>query len=359
MACFSPNYLLTQEIDKKLWLDYKFQAKDTERHKLKNGWSVNYEKPEIYMFLTSKYKDYFKVDLDNQKLTPLPCGCCIGCRLDYSKEWAARCLLEAVEYKDNYFLTLTYDNEHLPKGKYENSTLVPDDLKSFMNKLRTYMKRDFNFENIRFYACGEYGEKSFRPHYHILLFNCPILDLDPNFHYIDDFGNEQVVQHVYNGSIYYYSDYIHKIWGKGNIVIGRVEWQSCAYVSRYISKKLKGNDSKVYDSLGIEAPFCRMSLKPGIGFNYFNTCKDEMYKNDNIILPDKKGVKVIVPPRYYDKMLKVEDYLTYLLVKQEREKKQAVSVNTIYHQTNLHYDDYLSALENQKNLQISSLKRII
>jgi len=92
----------------------------------------------------------------------LPCGKCIGCRLDRSRQWAIRCMHEASLYERNCFITLTYSDEFLPNDRSVNVR----HFQLFMKKLR----KRFG-PNIRFYHCGEYGEKTSRPHYHALLFN--------------------------------------------------------------------------------------------------------------------------------------------------------------------------------------------
>ena len=94
----------------------------------------------------------------------VPCGQCIGCRLQKSLDWAVRCVHEKSLHEESSFVTLTYDDEHLPK----NGSLVYRDFQLFMKRLR----KEFAPTNIRFYMCGEYGETFSRPHYHACLFNC-------------------------------------------------------------------------------------------------------------------------------------------------------------------------------------------
>ena len=98
----------------------------------------------------------------------VPCGQCIGCRLERSRQWAIRCYHEASMYERNSFVTLTYDDESLPLG----GTLVFRDFQLFMKRLRKQYGA-----GIRFYACGEYGEKFGRPHYHVCLFNFELMQL--------------------------------------------------------------------------------------------------------------------------------------------------------------------------------------
>ena len=97
----------------------------------------------------------------------IACGQCIGCRLERSRQWAVRCVHENKMHDVSSFVTLTYDNDYLPSG----GTLVKRDLQLFMKRLRR--SRD---EKIRFYACGEYGDATQRPHYHLLLFGCGFSD---------------------------------------------------------------------------------------------------------------------------------------------------------------------------------------
>lgn len=250
-----------------------------------------------------KSKIFFKPpkpeDLKNWKQILLPCGQCIGCRLDYSKEWAIRCVLEKKEYEHNYFLTLTYSPEHTQHlykihinkstGEVENEylDLNPEDLTKFMKDIRRYYEYHFKWTNIRFFACGEYGDEKQRPHFHIIMFNFPVPDLKPWF------INKEHMQ-------VYTSEIISKVWGKGLVAIGEVTYQSAAYVARYITKKQKGKDAENF----YKTPqFVRMSRMPGIASAYYERNKEEIYKNDEIIIGTKIDKVVSVkPPGYFDKL---------------------------------------------------------
>lgn len=300
MSCYSPNYILKWHCSPRMVLETRYAQK---HDKNKSGWKAPNEGYNfLYKFFTGYDYDVFKKEhvkdeLDGFKyeVVQIPCGCCIGCRLDYSRQWANRCYLESLGSEHTYFITLTYDDENVPIGKNGNNTLRPDDLKKFLKDLRAYYKYHYNLDNIRFFACGEYGDMSLRPHYHLICFNLPIYDLDPNFIYEEN-GKKYITQHVENGYIYYYSDIIHKIWNKGNILIGEATWQSMAYVARYVTKKIKGKDAEVYDALGIESEFVRMSRMPGIGEAYFKEHYKEIYLNDNIIIFNGKQANACQPP---------------------------------------------------------------
>lgn len=187
----------------------------------------------------------------------------------------------------------------------------------------------------------------------------PIPDLDPNFRYVDKDGHESITQHFKNGSIYYYSDIISKLWNKGNILIGECSYKSCAYVARYVVKKQKGKSSEVYKNLGVEEPFVRMSRMPGLAQRYYESNKDILIEEDKIYLAEQNGSKIVKPPRYFDKQTELYNEIAYYANKERRQKRSEEVLNTLYNQTNLHYDEYLEVLENNKNLQIRLLQRKI
>lgn len=155
----------------------------------------------------------------SKELVPflVPCGQCIACRLEYSKQWAIRCVHESEMYANNCFITLTYSSEHLPP---ENS-LLHYDFQNFLKRLR----KKFG-TNISYFMCGEYGESKGRPHYHACLFG---LDFgDKKFKGTNDQGNER-----------YSSKTLTDLWGKGHTELGSVTFESAAYCARYITKKLQ------------------------------------------------------------------------------------------------------------------------
>ena len=121
------------------------------------------------------YKDQLR-----ESLMLLPCGQCIGCRLERSRQWAVRCMHEASLPADNCFVTLTFSDDNLPK----DGSLQKSDLQKFFKRLRRYLESDdcrVDFPDlferkISYYACGEYGEKFSRPHYHVCIFNLDFPD---------------------------------------------------------------------------------------------------------------------------------------------------------------------------------------
>lgn len=242
----------------------------------------------------------------------VPCGNCIGCRLRKSEEWATRMMLENMSYNNNdtYFVTLTYNEENLPK----NRSLELNQITRFLDTLRKSQKNKYNSNGFRYYLAGEYGDISKRPHYHIIIYG---LKLDSNDEYCIKFYTKTSYGDLY------ISNYLADIWKKGYVVIAKVSWRTCAYVARYVTKKLIGQASETYKELGIEPEKARMSRMPGISHDYFiknykniYTVIDDdgkEYIKDYIILPEDSKKRNI--PKYYDKLLLDHDPELYSKVK--------------------------------------------
>lgn len=173
-------------------------------------------------------------------IKPHGCGQCMPCRLSKRREWTHRMMLEAAKSSSSAFVTLTYDDEHLPK----DGSLNPRDLQLFIKKLRERV--DFRF---RFYAVGEYGDQTSRPHYHIGLFGFPVCNFLRTQHLRQKCCD---VCHL-----------IKSVWGMGGIDVGSLEKDSAQYLAGYITKKLTKPDDPLLN--GRYPEFARMSRKPGIG----------------------------------------------------------------------------------------------
>lgn len=241
------------------------------------GWYSKFKNPSGKRSIVFNSRDA----LDPYHSLSIPCGQCIGCRLEKSRQWAIRCSLESQLYQNSYFLTLTYDDEHLPKS----GSLVPDDLTKFLKKLRRYLEYHGSDKKIRFFACGEYGDNFLRPHYHAIIFNLDISDL-------------KRFSTSFSGDIYYTSETINQIWKNGYVIIGEVTFESCAYVARYVTKKMTGSQADFYYE-GRQPEFVRMSRRPGIGSAWLDQYKSDVYPHDYIVIRD--GIKV-KPPKYFDKL---------------------------------------------------------
>jgi len=292
-------------------------------------------------------------DSNVKEFLQVPCGKCIGCRLEYSRQWAIRCMKELETTQGpSWFLTLTYDNEHLPRKVFEEDasgvrvampTLKPEDLQNFVKRLREKLRRR-GHEDFRFFACGEYGDELKRPHYHMIAFNLPLDDLE---FYKSIRGHE-----------YYNSKFLDDCWlNQGFVVASDVNFECCAYVARYVMKKAKGPQGFSYASdNNIVEEFTRMSRRPGIGRAYYELHKDEIYKKDNIgYMPTINGPILLKPAKYYDKLYDVEYDIEAI-----REKRQAKSQKINFlkmSQTSVSSTEYRGILERDKEMQTSLLKR--
>lgn len=230
----------------------------------------------------------------------LPCGQCTGCRLDRSRQWAMRCMHERRMHDVASFVTLTY--EKMPK----DCSLNKRDLQLFNKRLREAVGK------FRFYACGEYGERLGRPHYHSILFGL-------------DFADKKKWKKNGRGEQLYTSDVLERTWSHGFCSIGDVSFDSCAYVARYCMAKVLGDKAAAHYGKRIPE-FCLMSRRPGIGFAYYGKYGDEVYAHDSVIC---NGVEV-APPRYYDGKYELVDaaHLERLKVVRRQEARKFRADNT-------------------------------
>lgn len=225
----------------------------------------------------------------------VPCGKCPGCILDRSRVWADRLMCELLYHDPNecWFVTLTYNEKVVPTNYYidDNSeehkvySLRSDDVTKFIKDLREYFRYHGQRTGIRFYLSGEYGERTKRPHYHAILFSCPL-------------DNDKLVvwSRTSQNFTLYRCPELEKIWSKGNVLVSSVSWSTCAYVAKYVTKKL-GKTSYIYEKLGIEPEFSRMSRRPGIGYQYLVDHPECIEKGIHLTLPDR-GVNFSAP-RYF------------------------------------------------------------
>lgn len=242
------------------------------------------------------------------KALELPCGQCIGCRLERSRQWAIRCMHEASLYDRNCFLTLTYDQEHLPT----DLSLDKSHFQKFMKRLR---RRFFASKEkpIRYFMCGEYGEAKGRPHYHAILFNY-------------DF-NDKLFYSERGGQKLYESNTLESIWGLGNCMIGSVTFESAAYVASYCTQTVTGAAAdkayRLYDSTTGETwrrqpEYAEMSRNPGIGAPWLHKYVTDIYPKGECLTRGRMGK----PPRYYDNIFRRDYDKDDILYKQISERRQ-------------------------------------
>jgi len=244
----------------------------------------------------------------------IPCGQCIGCRLEKSRQWAMRCMHEAQMHENNCFITLTYDQTHLPPDQ----SLHHRDFQLFIKRLR----KRYPTTKIRYYMAGEYGENFGRPHYHACIFGF-------------DFHDKKLWKRTSSGSFIYRSSDLETLWPFGYSSIGDVNFESAAYVARYIMKKQTGKDSEKHyqysdletgEIIQMEKEYNKMSLKPGIGAEWYKKYRSDVYPHDYVVIRGKK----VKPPKYYDKQYKNDNPYEFdeLLYKREQRAKLNIEDNT-------------------------------
>ena len=277
----------------------------------------------------------------------------VGCRLAYSREWANRCYLESLTKSPNWFVTLTYNEEHLPRQFFTNdndeifevNSLQKNDLSSFIKRLRSHYDYYDKKNNMSFYACGEYGSNFFRPHYHLLIFGLPIDDL--------------VYHSTKNGFVTYNSPTFENLWKKGFVTINEFSWETAAYVARYMLKKQKGEDFEQYKKFNLVPEFVNMSRSPGIAYDYYQMNKEKIFNDGFISVKNFKGIFHDSIPAYYYRLLKKEnpDLFFSLKSKKRVDFLNNLELNAFFDNSDL--NDYEQRLvdENTKLSQIKSLRR--
>lgn len=237
----------------------------------------------------------------------LPCGQCMDCKLERSRQWAVRMMHEAQLHESNYFVTLTYSDEHLPSPP----ELVHHHFQDFMKRLR----RRFAIWDPtlgtwvpRYFMCGEYGEQLQRPHYHAAIFGLYLNDLVT-------YDNELKT-----------SKQLDQIWGKGSCKIGNLTHESAQYIASYCTKKITGEKAgRHYTRVNMETgeihevtpEYARMSLNPAIALTWIQKYRDDVYNYDYVVTNGKQNK----PPRYYDKVLQREDPLRHESLAPGRERR--------------------------------------
>lgn len=242
------------------------------------------------------------------KMLTLQCGACLSCRLRRSREWAARCMHESQMHEKTCFITLTYDDRHMPP----NRSVDVAEWKVFAKALR------HKLGPFRFLHCGEYGGEqggTLRPHYHALLFGI-------------DFREDRVEWKMRGEHQTYISKTLAKVWGKGFSEIGDLSYNSAAYVARYVVKKTTGKGAeKAYERVSeetgeiwsVKPDYATMSRNPGLGATWFAKYWKDVYP-DNFIVANGKEMP---PPKFYDKLLEKKDPTMFQRMKRKRINWQA------------------------------------
>ena len=253
---------------------------------------------------------------------PLNCGKCPYCKKRRVNSWVFRLLQEERRSSSSYFITLTYDNDyypnatpHLPITESGRRTLKKRDFQLFMKRLRKLQKT-----KIKYYAVGEYGTKTYRPHYHAIIFN------------VEDI------------------EYINQAWQLGSVHIGDVSGASIAYTAKYIDKQkripIHKNDDRAKEfSL----------ISKGIGSNYITKKTKKYHKQDitRMYVTHPDGIRVAMPKYYRDRIFndaektKQRDIISKL--EEEEIKKYGQEFAKNYKNADITFDQYMSRLKSAEH----------
>lgn len=220
---------------------------------------------------------YTRLKDGTRKLVTVSCGKCLQCMQRSSIEWAFRIMLEAKQYSDNCFITLTFNEEHLPSPP----SISRSDVQTFMKSLRDKVKP----VRVRFFASGEYGSHFGRPHYHIIVFGWKPSDLVP-------------LRSSKRGQELFRSNLVEDVWKKGFISVGDLTYDSALYCAKYMQKFqfLRSSRFVVPEHPELLPPFIQMSNRPGIGYNAVYSCNLD---TDRIYISGR-SCKI---PRYFLKVM--------------------------------------------------------
>lgn len=316
-------------------------------------------------------EEYEKEWSDDVEVLQLPCGKCIGCRIDYAQQWANRIMLEKECHDPEtcYFLTLTFDDNAIECTGYEKTSdygrspnphvrrpfCDPDtgmvigwshslnrlDLQLFMKRFR----RSHPNDRIRFFACGEYGDKSARPHYHLIVFGVHFDENDLSFLKKSPLG--------YN---YMVSKSLSEDWPYGFNIVAPVTWESACYVARYVTKKMYGPDGKeFYGKYNLEIPFTQASRRPGIAAEYYAT---HPISEDTVsyVIGTGDGSRKFPPPRYLEKLFELDNPEGARSRRKVRQLSAINRQNLVLSRTGKSFDQYLADQEEKFSRNYRLLK---
>lgn len=273
----------------------------------------------------------------------IPCGQCIGCKIQHRTDWATRIEMEAKTWPKEsvWFLTLTYDDQYIPAMCHDTGeiirgmpyikseggmkyvqTLWYEDIQLFLKRLRKTQNGQ-----LRYFVAGEYGSKTARPHYHMILFGYYPEKIKP-FHKTVNDG-------------YFQDTRIEKLWKYGMHNMANPETKAYTYVAGYVTKKMDGENNN-YNKLGMIPPFCQMSRMPGLGEKYYKENQEEIWKRGYIQLGSGKRAQI---PRYFQKQREIENPRAIWEWKRERQQKAINGTKEQMGSTDILFEQYMKNKE--------------
>lgn len=350
MGCTRPQIRI------ETWKKYKNQQG-------KMSYKANFYWPEKGKSISQVYKDAINLCLHGnyRKYDIIPCGKCLGCYLERARDKAVQLSLEKMnpEYKENecWFITLTYDDDYLPYHStcdtetgeiFTGASVELKDLQNWIKKLR-----DNNPDKtIRYMAAREYGSKTLRPHYHLIIFGLPLerelfVKIGNNTNG-DPLWTTPELDNISSKICWTVrrplGDRTAPIYRAGNVTVGEVTFQSISYVARYTMKKANKeyNSEWWYKSQGLDTE--GISQSQDLGKWYYDLHKHEIYENDYVPVMGRNG-NFSKPPKSFDRLYNIEFPEHYKKVVQRRKEKMLSSLLQKENQTDM---DYLSMLESEE-----------
>lgn len=302
------------------------------------------------LFGREHFDDYAKF-LPLSYITQIACGQCMYCRIKSSREKSFRCYAESLYHPFNYFVTLTYNDQFLPRGDFVDAhgapvstTLRLDDMQKFNKRVRK------NLGTMKTFYCGEYGDLFNRPHYHSLMF----CDFE-----LDD------LEFVYRkgGFDYFHSNKLSSCWTdptsdveKGFVVISEFNFTNAAYCTKYILKKQRSDVPAIMSSGKQlqEQPFAQASRRPGLGFQYFKDHSSEIYASDRVLYQKNYEVFRMKPPKYYDSLFDEVDSDALQIIKDRRHEVAKISAENRMLSVS---ESYFARLDRENDMSLRKERR--
>lgn len=252
------------------------------------------------------------------------CSSCEGCRIERARQWSIRCWNESSLYEDNIFITLTFASACPLDGTKTDpiATLHLHHFQRFMKRLRKRFGK-----GVRYFHCGEYGEKFGRPHHHACLFNFTLPDLE--------------LHAIRRGNPCYTSKILSELWPHGIHEVGTVTLKSAAYVARYILKKVNFKNS-YHHYEGRKPEYTTMSRRPGIGRDWIIKYQNDVYPDGTYVL--EGGIKTL-PPKAYDHWYELTYPEEYAILKQKRVDRAKADPNNTPERLKTRHEILLSKLK--------------
>lgn len=242
----------------------------------------------------------------SEALSIVGCKQCVWCRLNRSREVAARIMHEAKYSAEAWFFTLTYEDSELPQ-----SCCGPTLDRKRITRLRQDIWQDSSrglFPGFRFFCVGEYGDRTARPHYHGVAFSdfkWSVVEVEPSR----------------SGARQFISQEFSRLWPEGRHRLSELNFEFAAYAARYTLKKQTGKAARRYG--GRCPPFS--SWCHGMGRRHFDEFRGDMFPADQCVVTRADGTRVpMMPPTLYDRWLEKDDPEGYAIVVARREKQREV-----------------------------------